>query len=604
LPIYILYVICIICIIRKIAAPLLFFSWKLLDYVFLEGQVMLVSLEIEDFGLIDRLCLEGTPGLNVLSGETGAGKSIIIDALQVVLGHRASVDFIRAGREKARITAVFDLNGNTYLKEKLAGWGLPLEEDEMLFMFRELNRSGRGTCRLNSQAVALSIYREAGRYLVALQGQHEQQHLLNPAHQLNLLDRFGGDATCVLQKRIRELYESWGKAKKNLDGLLDDTQDRTRRLDILRYQIDEIEKAGLAGEEDKELVKERLRLANAEKILALAGECHRFLQGGEGGACNALDCLGQVRRGLTELARLDEHLAHFLATVENAFYQLEDIARELASYIGKIQSDPERLQFVEDRLTLLKSLKKKYGDTVAEILRYKEQAVAQCVELTGWEESAAALEQEVAHAGEEWQKTAVELTAERLNAARRLEEAVTRELISLEMKQVKFSVQFKQTQGISPHGQETIEFLISPNPGEPLKPLAKIASGGELSRIMLAIGAILAYLDEIPTLVFDEVDTGIGGKTLQAVAEKLSRLSTRKQVICVTHAAQVASFADNHYFIHKDIAEDRTIVRTSLLGGVARIKEIARLLSGTEDALAQEHAQQLLDQAKVFKEIL
>lgn len=560
---------------------------------------MLVSLEIKDFGLIDNLCLRTAFGLNILSGETGAGKSIIIDALQVALGGRASVEFIRAGKEKARLAAVFDLNGNTCLKEKLTEWGIPPEDDDSLIMSRELNRGGRGALRLNGQTVALSLYREAGLCLVALQGQHEQQSLLNPLRQLNLLDCFGGDAAVTLQKNVSQLHERWDRAKKNLAGLLSDSLDRARRLDMLRYQIDEIEKANLAEKEEEELTKDRLRLANAERILALAGECHRFLTGGEAETRGALDCLGLLRRGLAELVRLDECLAPFLTAAENVFYQLEDLAREISGYSEQIQADPGRLHFIEDRLALLKGLKKKYGDTVAEILLFKEQAAAQYAELAGREENAAFLEQEINKIGEEWQTAAEGLSAVRREAARRLEEAVTEELLTLEMKNVKFAVQFEQTQGISSSGQETIEFLISPNPGEPLKPLAKIASGGELSRIMLAVGTILASLDEVPTLVFDEVDTGIGGKTLQAVAEKLSRLAARKQVICVTHAAQVACFADNHYFIHKEITEDRTIVRASLLEGDARVKEIARLLSGTEDEVAVRHARKLLGEAKI-----
>lgn len=559
---------------------------------------MLVLLEIRDFGLIDRASLEFTPGLNVLTGETGAGKSIILDALQAALGQRASADLIRTGREKARITAVFDINGHAALKEKLTAWGIPEEEDGTLVMTRELARNGRNTCRLNGQAVTAGLYREAGRFLVALQGQHEQQALALPEHQLALLDRFGGARTGNLRRAAGEIYGRWRAARQRLREITNNSQERARRLDMLRYQIEEIDRAGLSAGEEEELLKERSRLANAEKILFLAAECSGFLQGGEGTAFSALDCLGQARRHLSELSRLDEALAPLLTAVESALYQVEDAARELAGYREQIQADPGRLQLVEERLALLKSLKRKYGATIADILRYREEAAREFERLAALEENTAALEQEIGRLAEEWQKIARELTLARREAARRLEEAIAAGLASLEMGKVDFSVRFEQVEDISPAGRERVEFLISPNPGEPLRPLAKIASGGELSRIMLALREILAALDEVPTLVFDEVDTGIGGKTLQAVAEKLSRIAAHTQVICVTHAAQVACCADNHYFVFKEAGDRQTNIYTRRLQGEDRLKEIARLLAGTEDGLATEHARQLLEQAK------
>ncbi len=564
---------------------------------------MLVLLEIQDFGLIGQASIEFTPGLNVLTGETGAGKSIIVDALQVALGQRASAEFIRTGREKARVTAVFEIGRHLPLKEKLSGWGIPGEEDGTLVMSRELTRSGRNTCRLNGQAVTVGLYREAGRFLVALQGQYEQQTLAMPEHQLDLLDRFGGAQTESLQKAVREIYGRWRAAKVRLGEITSNAKDRARRLDMLRYQMEEIDRAKLsAPTEEEELLRERRRLANAEKILSLAGEGYEFLQGSGGHGPSALDCLGQARRCLSELSRLDEALAPSLAAVESAYYQLEDVARELSGYREQIQVDPEQLQLVEERLALLKNLKRKYGDTIADILRYREQAAREHDQLAALEEDTAALEEEVNRLEAEWRQVSRELTRARREAARRLQEAVAAELASLEMGKVEFCVQFEQLTGISAHGQERIEFFISPNPGEPPRPLAKIASGGELSRIMLALRTILASLDEIPTLVFDEVDTGIGGRTLQAVAEKLSRLAARVQVICVTHAAQVACHADNHYYVCKAVQDGQTNIYVEALREEKRVKEIARMLAGKDDGLAWEHARQLVWQAKQAKE--
>lgn len=563
---------------------------------------MLVLLEIQDFGLIDRVSLEFTPGLNVLTGETGAGKSIIVDALQVVLGQRASGEYIRTGREKACLTAVFNVSGCGLLQEKLTGWGIPEEEDGTLVMTRELTRSGRNTCRLNGQAVTAGLYREAGRFLVALQGQHEQQALLVPERQLALLDRFGGAQTSDLAKAVKEIYGRWRAAQDRLQEALNSAQDRARRLDMLSYQIEEIDKAGLSFGEEEELLKERTRLANAEKILSLAGECSQFLQGNEGSPFSALDCLGQARRSLAELSRLDDSVAPLLGALESAFYQIEDAAREIAGYREQIQADPGRLQLIEERLAVIKNLKRKYGATITEILHYREQAAREQARLAALEEDVGVLEQEISRLAEAWRRAARELTLARQEAARRLQKAITAELASLEMSKVEFCVEFEQVADISSAGQERIAFLISPNPGEPLRPLTRIASGGELSRIMLALRTILASLDETPTLVFDEVDTGIGGRTLQAVAEKLSRIAAHAQVICVTHAAQVACRADNHYYVFKEAKDRQTNIYVRTLPGEERLKEIARMLAGKDDGLAWEHARQLLQQAKLARE--
>lgn len=557
---------------------------------------MLLLLEIQDFGLIARASLEFTSGLNVLTGETGAGKSIIIDALQVVLGHRASAEQIRTGRERARLTAVFDISRLTVLKDKLAAWGIPEEEEGTLVMSRELTRSGRNTCRLNGQAVAAGLYREAGRFLVAFSGQHEQQFLLSSEYQRELLDRYGGQKTESLARKVREIYSRLREAKRNWQEMVSSAHERARRLDMLRFQMEEIDRAELTPEEEEELARERLRLANAEKILFLAGECYSQLRGGQN-TPGALDCLGQARRSLGELARLDEALSPLLLAVEGAYYQVDEAARELAGYREKIQVDPGRLQLVEERLVLIRNLKKKYGDTVNDILRYREEAQREYDMLSAAEENAGTLEKEVCRCEEEWQQAAGELSLFRRDAAIQLEKEITEELVSLEMGRVEFRVHFEEQAEISPAGKEVIQFLISPNPGEPLKPLAKIASGGELSRIMLAFGAILAAVDEVPTLVYDEVDTGIGGKTLRAVAEKLSRIAGRRQVICVTHAASVACYADTHYHVHKVTEDRQTTIQVRQLKEEERLSEIARMLAGKEDSLTVEHARQLLRQA-------
>jgi DNA repair protein RecN (Recombination protein N) len=557
---------------------------------------LLVSLEIKDFGLVDWVSMEFSCGINVLTGETGAGKSIIIDALQMVLGHRTSTDLVRINKEKTRVTAVFEISKLPEIQAKLAERGISAEEDGTLLMIRELARNGRNTCRLNGQAVTLSLYREAGRCLVDLQSQHEQQSLLSPQRQLLLLDSFGGSQAYNLRNKTGELYKHWRTAKEQLEILAGGARDRARRLDMLRYQVEEIDKAKLAPGEDEELQVERTRLANVEKILSLVDECYTSLYEGKDSFPCGMDFLGQARHAAAELCRLDESVKPLLTAVEDAFYQLEDAGRELAGYREQIQSDPARLQLVEERLFLIRELQRKYGDSIAEVLRYHEQAVAEIKTLTGSEENTAALEREIILLENNWRQTAQELTLVRQEAARQLEKDIGAELASLEMGRVDFCVSFDQLPELSPGGQDTVEFLISPNPGEPLRPLARIASGGELSRVMLAIRTILATTDRIPSLVFDEIDTGIGGKTLHAVAEKLAHIAKYTQVICVTHAAQVACRAGTHFYVFKEADDDHTVIRVELLRDEQRLAELARMLAGKVDGLAREHARQMLEQ--------
>lgn len=559
---------------------------------------LLLSLDIQDFGLVDRLYMDFSSGLNVLSGETGAGKSIIIDALQMLLGFKTSADLIRTGREKARVTAVFETGKLEGLQARLKDWGIPPEEDGTILMTRELVRNGRNTCRLNGQVVTLSLYREAARCLADLQSQHEQQSLLSPHHQLSLLDSYGGATILNMRSKTGELHKPWRTAKEKLDALLRGSRDRVRRLDMLIYQVEEIKKATLKPDEDEELLKERNLLANAEKIMASVENCYTCLYGGEAASLSSIDYLGRAARILAELGRLDGSFKPLLAIVENAYYQLEGIRHELAGYREQINSDPERLQLIEERLFLIKGLKRKYGNSIAEIQHYLDQAEAEIESLTNNEVSTAALEKEILTLEGNWRQTAKELSLLRQETARQLERSISEELESLEMKRVDFYISFGTLPDFSPSGQDSVEFLFSPNPGEPLRPLSRIASGGELSRIMLAIRTILAGVDRIPTLIFDEIDTGIGGKTLHAVAEKLARLAVYNQIICVTHAAQVACRADSHFYVFKETEGARTATRVEPLQDELRLKELARMLTGKTDGPALEHTRQMLEQFK------
>jgi len=562
---------------------------------------MLLNIYVKNFGIIDLLKMDFQAGLNVLTGETGAGKSIIIDALQLALGGRAHTDMIRAGAEKAVVQATFDLGGAPSLVSLLEEQGLEAPEDGILVLSREIARSGKNICRLNGQVAPLGFYRNVGRSLADLHVQHEQNSLIDQEMHRQLLDRFGGTALLEVLGEVDSIYARWKEARRNFEKLRDSAAERAGRMDLLRYQVEEIKRAGLRSGEDEELETEKRVLANAEKINLLATRAYSMLYEGEGRP-SAVDLLAGAADSLRNLLTLDQRPENILASLESALYQVEDAARELTCYRAGAEYSPPRLEAVEERLELIKNLKKKYGETIAGILEYLDSAGNELAGLENVEENAEAAARELRELEEAYNRAAGLLSAARREAARALEEAVAGELASLEMGRVEYRVTFSDLEGPSPGGLEQVYFLISPNPGEPLKPLAKIASGGELTRIMLALKVLLARADEIPVLVFDEADTGIGGRALQAVAEKMAQLSGRRQVICVTHSAQVACYADAHHRIVKEFDGERTVTSVGLLEPRERLEELARMLGGREvTEITRRHAGQMLRMAAQTK---
>lgn len=559
---------------------------------------MLLSISIRNFGIIDQLRMDFQTGFNVLTGETGAGKSIIIDALQVVLGGRVSGDQIRTGAEKALLQAAFDISAMKGLTPFLEEQGVDVPEDAILVLAREISRSGKNVSRVNGQVMTLGFLRKVGGSLADMHMQLELNSLLEQERQRQLLDRFGGDRVLQALQEVNLLYARWKEARLNLDRFTGDAADRARRKDELLYMIKEIELAKLRVDEDIELEEEKKVLANAEKINSLVSGAYSFLYGEAGGRAAAVDLLAQAVGAMRNLALLDKRAENILAALENAFYQAEDAVRELAGYRDSIEFSPIRLEVVGDRLEIVKRLKRKYGETINEIAGRLNSMRGELEILEGTDELLleAALEIEQVEAA--YSIAAGALSTARREAAGSLQEAVAAELISLEMGRVEFQVAFTELTGPVRDGLERVDFLIATNPGEPLKQLAKIASGGELTRIMLALKAILAGADEIPVLVFDEADTGIGGRALQAVAEKMSQLGRHHQVICVTHSAQVASHAKAHHLIVKEVEGGRTVTRTQLLEHRERLEELARMLGGREvTEITRRHAAQMLDSA-------
>lgn len=556
---------------------------------------MLHNIFIKNFGIIDQLRMDFQDGFNVLTGETGSGKSIIIDALQIALGGRSSAEMIRSGAEKALIQVTFDISAikdTALMTDEIVFDGL---EDSIMVMTREITRAGKNICRINEQAVTLGYYRKIGGGLADMHMQPELNALLSQEKQRQLLDRFAGEDALEALKEVNLLHGRWKEARGYFEKLNTEAGDRARRIDTLGYQIEEIRQADLAPGEDAELEDEKRFLSNAEKINMLAAEAYSALYEGKGGQYSALDLLARAADNLRSLVSLDRRNEPLLASLENILYQAEDAARDLAGYRDGVDFSPARLEAVEERLERIKKLKKKYGGTIPEISDYLEAAQRELAVLENMDESLEKASQDVEKAVFEYSKAAAILGAARRKAAGVLEEAVKKELLYLEMGRVEFKVAFLDIEGPAQGGLERVEFLISTNPGEPLKPLAKIASGGELTRIMLALKSLLADADEVPVLVFDEADTGIGGRALQAVAEKMMQLGRRHQVICVTHSAQVASLGTAHYRIVKEYDGDRTAARAKLLDPEERLEELARMLDGSEvTEITLRHARQMM----------
>ncbi|HWJ04003.1 MAG TPA: DNA repair protein RecN, partial [Verrucomicrobiae bacterium] len=518
---------------------------------------MLTELRIKNFALIDKLEIELTQGLNVLTGETGAGKSIIIDAVSLLLGGRASQEFIRSGTEKTLVEGCFRLESSSQVSSALLELGYELE-DELLLLSRELSTGGKNTCRVQGKTVPLNLYREIGTLLIDIHGQHDYQSLLRPENHLALLDSFGEELTFI-KEQVHNYSQAVMELRAQLVQLCGDDKDLARREDMLRFQLEEIGSANLQTGEEEDLLQERQRLVNAEKLSTLTQTAYEKLFSGWERQKSAFDLAGSVVANLKELAGIDARVSDLVADMESAYYQLEEVASALRTYSDEIVFDPQRQEQVEDRLTLMRTLKRKYGNSIAEVLAFYQQVAAELEKLDNQEQLIDELNHRLAQDEAKYNVAAENLTTARKKAAERLEKEVSGELADLNMPGTSFVVQFSLRDKVSRLGRDVVEFMFSPNPGEPEKSLVKTASGGELSRIILALKTILAKIDPVPTLIFDEVDSGVGGAAVRKVAEKLGKIAETRQVLCVTHSPQIASFADKHFYISKNAVENRTV---------------------------------------------
>jgi DNA repair protein RecN (Recombination protein N) len=573
---------------------------------------LLTELTITNFAIIDELHLRFTSGLNVLTGETGAGKSIIIDAVSLLLGGRADTALIRAGADRAQVEGIFRLDTGlqAQINPILEREGLESDTPDTLVLGREIRATGRNYCRVNGRTVSLSLLEEIGLPLVDIHGQSEHLSLLRVRAHQRFLDRFGGlDAQRqALSVEVRKLQTVRGE----LADLLRDEQELARRVDQLTFQVQEIEAARLQPNEEEDLSAERVRLANAEQLNQLSGEAYTALYEGSEEQLPAADLLGQAIRALNQLAKIDPSLEEQEGLAESLTIQVGELARTLHDYQESVEFSPTRLAQVEERLSLIYGLKRKYGHSINEVMAFGERAQAELESISHGEERIEELREEEEKLRHIVGGMAADLSQARRDAGEQLASEVEVQLEDLNMEGARFAADIawnedpngvyvgKQILSYNEHGIDRIEFLIAPNVGEGLKPLVKVASGGETSRLMLALKTVLSTADETPTLIFDEIDQGIGGRVGSVVGRKLWGLTQvdglGHQVLCVTHLPQIAGYADNHFHVEKGVSRKRTTTRVRVLEKTDRVEELAVMLGIPSDG-TRRSAQEILEEA-------
>ncbi len=560
---------------------------------------MLAELAIKNIAIIESVTVSFQKGFTVLTGETGAGKSIIIDSIHLLVGGRGSSDFVRHGADKAEIEGLFLIEDDHPAIAKCSEFGIEIEEG-MLLLKRDIYPSGKSVCRVNGKLVTITILREIGRTLVDIHGQHDNQEMLDDKSHLRLLDEFGGKEIYPALNEYQSIYREYVKIKKDLASLNENEQMMAQRLDLLKFQLNEITNAQLKIGEDEQLLTEKKKLTNFEKLFSSLNTTYEALQGEQKG----LDWVGLALSNLDEAQTIDEELKEIYSIVSNSYYQLEDIVHTLRDKLDELEYDPNRLNEIENRLNIIHQMKRKYGDSIEAILEYCAKIDDEIEMITNRESHIETLNKKLVSIEKDLLVEANHLTSLRKNAAEKLTEAIHKQLKDLYMDKTVFEVKFFEQDNIEfqPDGIDKIEFYMSTNPGEPLKPLAKIASGGELSRIMLALKTIFSQHQGVTSIIFDEVDTGVSGRVAQAIGEKIYRISVNSQVLSITHLPQVAALCDHHFFIRKEIKEHRTITSIQQLSECERIEEIARMISGSHITTAtEEHAKELLDLAHQYK---
>ena len=550
---------------------------------------MLTSLKIENVAIIESAAIEFGCGLNVLTGETGAGKSIVIDSINAILGERTSRDIIRTGAQSAKVYAVFE-DVNERVRNFLDENGIDCE-DGVLIINRTLSREGKNVCRINGAPVTVSMLREIGGELIDIHGQHDNQSLLSPEKHCGFVDSFAGNADLIAD--YREKYGRLCEIRSKLKKLTTDESSKSQRIDFLTYQIDELEKAEITIGERDELKARKSLINNSQKVIESLNIAYEALKADGAG----IDMITDAESEIANASAYMETLGEASEKITDIRYELEDIAETVRDAMTEVDFDPSELEDIDERLDLLYRLSKKYGDTEEEMLEYLEKARVELDNIAFSEERVKELQKQEKEALVETETAACKLTESRKTAGEKLSNAICSELEFLDMPNVRFVVKCNDI-GLTENGKDEIEFLISANAGEEPKPLAKIASGGELSRIMLAIKNVLAETDGVDTMIFDEIDTGVSGRAAQKIAMKLRSASKGRQVICVTHLAQIAAQGDVHLYISKSVSDGKTYTNIKSLIEEERVAEIARIMGGMEITKLQlESAREMLGNA-------
>ncbi|MHA0855551.1 DNA repair protein RecN [Paenibacillus sp. CMAA1364] len=571
---------------------------------------MLTTLSIRNLAVIEAIDAHFYRGFHVLTGETGAGKSIIIDALGLLAGGRGSADLIRYGCDKAEIEALFELQEGHPIWATLAKLGIEGNYEEHLVIRREITSQGKSISRINGQLVNLTMLREVGDHLINIHGQHEHQSLLRPESHLFMLDTYGERTIAPLKDKYQQQYSIFIKVEKELRELQENSQKAFQMLDLYQFQLEEIATADLKIGEDEWLVEERVKLSHSEKMMDSVTGAYDILYGQHG-----ISSMSSAVTFLKDIVQYDEQaLKPLLEQLQSAYFQLEDVTFQLRDYREQIEFNPERLEEIEQRIDKIITLRRKYGDSIEQIMNYYESIKKEVDLMEHKDEHVEQLRKRRDDLFVDLLQMAFELSQARKQCANDLGVQIEGELKDLQMERTSLKVKHDlledprgyEIEGhkvrLTKQGIDNIEFMISPNPGEPLRPLGKIASGGELSRIMLAMKTIFARHDRIPVLIFDEVDTGVSGRAAQSIAEKLFNLSEECQVFSITHLPQVACMADHHYLIEKNIHDGRTMTSVNHLTEVLRVEELARMLGGVEiTTKTRHHAKEMLKLAEARK---
>ena len=537
---------------------------------------MINTLHIENIGIIDDLSIELGEGFNVLTGETGAGKTLIIDSLQILAGGRFSKDMIRTGEPSSFVE----------LSLFLPGQG---GEDDTVIISRETNLSGKNICKINGRLATVSELREFMKDIIDIHGQHDNQTILEKETHIEYIDRFAGEKLLKIKEKYEQLYEKRNGLKQELKRNYGDEKEKQRKVDLLKYQGNEIESARLKPNEEEELNAKRQIMLNSELIIENIKSADYNVNE------VALEAVSTAVRGLEKISNLDEKYRKVYESLQNTYYELEESARDISSLNGENSFDEEERAEIEERLDLIFSLKRKYGNSIEEILEYGDKIKKELYEIENLEEYTNKLKKEIQDLEKQMRELAEKMNIIRVEVARELDEKITQELVDLEMKNAKFKANIEQSEDFTKNGLDKIEFLIATNVGDTFKPLIKIASGGEMSRIMLGIKKVLADVDEVPVLVFDEIDTGISGVAANRVAEKIKAIASKHQVLCITHLAPIAAKGDLNYYISKQAENGKTATKVVKLNKQDKIKEIARIATGEITELSLKHAESLME---------